>query len=233
MSQPERASHPLHCGHRSRLKQCMHKNGFHAFSDYEQIEMLLTYCIPRKDVKPIAKELIRIYKNLKGILNAPKHNLLKIDGIGTSTVDFFYMLKSVSIIYESQSLYKGPLLNGSSKLEKLYRARIGGIKHEVFEIGFLDKSYRLIEDSVNRVEEGYTDYVNIYPGKIARMALDANAKGVVLAHNHPGGKAYPGQDDIQATQTIKKALKTLEIELVDHLIITDDDCFSFRSEQML
>jgi len=220
-------------GHRSRLKQCLQKNGFCAFSEYEQIELLLTYCIPRKDVKPIAKELLFNFKNLKGILNAERHNLLKIDGIGSATVNFLHTLKEAAILHNCQPTYKGPILNGSSKLEKLYRARIGGLKHEVFEIGLLDKSYRLIEDSVDRVEEGYTDYVNIYPGKIARMALDANAKGVVLVHNHPGGTSEPSLEDIHITKTIQKALKTLDIELVDHLIITDNDCFSFRRDQLL
>jgi DNA repair protein RadC len=229
----EKRKRDFNTGHRSRLRQRLHKNGFQNFSDYEQVELLLTYCIPRKDVKPIAKELIRKYKNLKGVLNAEKHNLVKLEGIGPNTIDFLHMLRDASILYSSQSTDKGPILNGSSKLEKLYKTRIGGLKHEVFEIGLLDKSYRLIEDSIDRVEEGYTDYVNIYPGKIARMALDANAKGVVLVHNHPGGTTEPSVEDIQITKTMQKALKTLDIELVDHLIITENECFSFRREQLL
>ncbi len=220
-------------GHRERLRQRFTKTGFEGFADYEVVELLLTLCIPRKDVKPTAKALVQRFGSLKGILDAKPQDLEAMPGLGSVAPVALKVVKSITELYLQQEAEGQVVLNSTDKIERFWRSRLGSYKHEVFEIAYLDSAYRLMKDGVQRLEEGIVDRAQVYPRKVIEAALKRSASGVILAHNHPSGKAYPSIHDEKLTKVLQGIATVLSIQVVDHLIITEQDVFSFRRAGLL
>lgn len=220
-------------GANAHLKERFRKTAFKGFHPEEQVELLLTLCSPCKEVFHLARRLLHRFGNLRGILDAEPQELLQIHGISTHTITILQLLRESALLYLEQEITNGPLLNSTVKLESYFKARLAGLRREVFEVGLFNNAYLLMEGYIERMEEGSLDFVTVYPRKIVRFALDANAKGVVIAHNHPNGNPQPSAQDILLTQKIQQALETVEVNLVDHLIITAGEGYSFRREGLL
>ena len=118
-------------------------------------------------------------------------------------------------------------------LEEFWRSRIGALSYEVFEVAYLDAGYRLLRDGVERLEEGTTDRATIYPREVIEAALRRGAAAIVVAHNHPGGGVAPSAEDKLITRAIGLAAITVNLRVVDHLIVTADEVFSFREAGLL
>jgi len=223
-----------HCqGHRSRLRQRFQQSGFKGFNEHEIIELLLTLCIPRKDVKQPAKQLLDEFKSLHGILNASAEELSQIKGIGNVAPVALQIIREAASLYLFQSAEKGPLLNSSEKLELFWQARLKYLSFEVFEVAYLDSRYRLLSNGVERLQTGTINHTVVYPRKVLESALRRSAYAIVLAHNHPSGKAVPSNHDIKLTRVLLNATSFLNIEILDHLIIADKEIFSFRRNGLI
>lgn len=220
-------------GHRSRLRERFERTGIDGFAEYEVLELLLTLCIPRGDVKPQAKALLQRFGSLREVLNAPAKALQQVDGIGAVTAIGLRIVRESANLYLMQETQQEVLLNSTERLEAFWRSRIGHLKHEVFEVAFLNKAYRLLPRGVQRLEEGDVDRITIYPRKIMAAALEQGAAALVIAHNHPTGLLRPSHQDEKLTQLLSKAASSLGIELVDHLIVGADECYSFRRSNNL
>jgi len=220
-------------GHRSRLRKRFETAGIKGLADYEIVELLLTLCIPRKDVKQPAKALVEKFGNLRNILNTPHKEIASIPGIGSVAPTAFKIIRETAELYLLQSAENLPVLNNSDRLEKFWMSRLSHLTNEVFEIGCLDNRYRLIKNGVQRLEEGTIDYTIVYPRKVMEYALKSAASAIVLAHNHPSGAAKPSDHDIKLTQSLINAATTLNIEIVDHLIIAGKEIFSFRRNGLI
>ncbi len=219
----------LYLGHRARLKQRYATAGISAFAPYEVLEMLLMYFIPRKDTKPIAKKLLSKFGNIKNVLNAQKEDLLKIDGIGESVCLALSLIKDISneyILFEEFAKTKIEL-DGIDAIAKYLSSIIGPLKYEVVEALFLDSQYFLINKNY-RLAQGSLDKVNIDVSTIIKKALKLSAKYIVLAHNHPSGEVCASQCDEAFTNKLSSACKLLDLELLDHIIISSDSFYSFR-----
>lgn len=232
-AQQKTNANPSVQGHRSRLRQRFLQTGFDGFAEHEKIELILTLCIPRRDVKPAAKKLLQTFGTLRGILDAPPAALQAIEGIGSVAPVALKIIKATGIAYLQQEAELKPLLDGVDKLINFWRLRLGGLKHEVFEVGYLDKQYYLMKDGVERLEEGIVDRANVYPRKVMEAALRRQAPNIVLVHNHPTGVLQASDADIRLTQALVAAGKAVGVTVVEHLIITADDAFSFCSEDLL
>mgnify|MGYP001227855410 CR=1 FL=1 len=220
-------------GHRQRLRERFLKVGFAGFSDHEVVELLLTLCIPRCDVKPPAKALIQRFGSLKAILDAPLEDLREVSGLGAVAPVALRIIRDAASLYLQQSAEEQPLLNSTERLEAFWHSRLGGKRNEVFEVAYLDSGYHLLEDGVERLEEGIVDRTQVYPRKVMEAALRRGAAALVVAHNHPAGNARPSPQDKQLTQALIRAASALSIKLIDHLIITEEDHFSFRRAGLL
>ena len=220
-------------GHRERLRQRFIKTGFDGFANYEIVELLLTLCIPRKDVKATAKLLIEKYEDIKGILDASCEELSSIKGLGSVAPVALKIIKAAADLYLQQNAENQTVLNNTEKIERFWRSRLGSLKIEVFEIAYLDSAYRLMKNGIERLEEGIVDRTQVYPRKVIESALRHCASGLILAHNHPTGKAYPSQQDEKLTQILSTLAESLSIRIVDHLIITRNEIFSFRRAGLL
>lgn len=224
---------PHYHGHRQRLRERFLKSGLDGFADYEVIELLLTLAIPRSDVKQPAKVLIARFGNLRGILDAPIEELSAVSGIGSVTPVALQIIKAAATLYLQQSGEGLDSLADPARLAEFWRMRLGGLQIEVFEVAYLDSGYRLLRDGVDRLEEGTVDRATVYPRRVIEAALKRGAAAVVLAHNHPNANLTPSEHDKVLTRAIVLAAETVHIKVVDHLIVSAQDTFSFRKAGLL
>lgn len=220
-------------GHRARLRERFVRSGLESFAEYEVIELLLTLCIPRRDVKPLAKDLLAACGSLKGLLDTPLEDLRQMPGVGEVTPVALRIVKETMAYYLRQQAEQQPMLDSVDALIDLWRTRMGELREEVFEVAYLDQSYRLIKGGIERMEEGSPNRTAVYPRKVATRALQRSAVYVVIAHNHPGGQLEPSQQDIALTRQIRSACQAVGVQLLDHIIVTEDDALSFLDREML
>lgn len=224
---------PHYHGHRQRLRDRFLKAGFDGFSDHEVVELLLTLAVPRADVKQPAKALLARFGNLRGILDAPTEELRAVPGIGKVTPVALHIIRAAATLYLRQGSEGQDSLRDPERLEGFWRMRIGALPNEVFEVAYLDSSYRLLRDGVDRLEEGTVDRATVYPRRVVESALRRGAFAVVLAHNHPNGVVVPSQQDEVLTRAIVLAADSVGIRVIDHMIVSTDQVFSFREKGLL
>lgn len=224
---------PHYYGHRQRLRERFLKSGLAGFADYETVELLLTLAIPRSDVKQPAKALIARFGDLRGILDAPIEELRAVSGIGTVAPVALQIIKAAATLYLRQGVEGRDSLADPIRLTEFWRMRIGALPNEVFEVAYLDSGYCLLRDGVDRLEEGTTDRATIYPRRVVEAALKRGAAAVVLAHNHPNANLSPSEHDKVLTRAIVLAAETVNLKVVDHLIVSAEDTFSFRKAGLL
>jgi len=224
---------PHYHGHRQRLRARFVKSGLDGFADYEVVELLLTLAIPRSDVKQPAKALIARFGTLKGILDAPIEELQAVSGIGNVTPVALQIIKAAATLYLQQSSEGLDSFADPSRLSDFWRMRIGALQNEVLEVAYLDSGYRLLRDGVERLEEGTVDRATVYPRRVVETALKRGAAGLVLAHNHPNANLAPSEHDKVLTRAIVLAAETVQLKVLDHLIVSDQDTFSFRKAGLL
>jgi len=224
---------PTHAGHRARLRERFLKGGFEALADYEVLELLLTLCIPRRDVKPMAKVLLKQFGSLRGVLDASPEDLQKISGMGEVAPVALRIIRETATLYLRQLVEGRPMLDNNDKLADFWRARLGALRYEVFEVAYLDHHYRLIEDGVERLEEGTPTETVVYPRKVMEAALRKQASHIVVAHNHPTGDVTPSDHDKRLTIALQLAGQPLGIKLIDHLIIAAEKTYSFRKSKLI
>lgn len=219
-------------GHRERLRKKYIQGGYTAFHNYEILELLLTYAIPRKDTKLIAKELLEKFGNLETILNTNLKELTRVSGIGESAGAFLQLIGDVAKnLYKSEVEKEIVQLRDKDNLLKYIRSDIGFFSREAFKVIFLNNSNRIVGDEILFV--GTIDKSAIYPREILEKALNYKAKGVIFAHNHPSGNIRPSKQDIQLTEHMQEVLSLVDIKLLEHIIITSDGYFSFLEEGLI
>ena len=225
-------------GHRERIKEKFLKNGIDGFAEYEILELLLTYCIPRKDTKPIAKDLLNKFKTLDNVFKADFDKLSVIDGLGNNSIAFLKLIGDLpSIIYKDElknkKLIDRETLKISNKdiLLNYLRNKIGYEEIEKFYVIYLSSSNEVIEFEENSV--GTLDRSSVYPREIYKKIINLNAKSVILAHNHPSDNITPSKSDIELTNEIAKGLKNFGALLIEHIIITKNSYFSFLEEGLI
>lgn len=224
---------PHYHGHRQRLRERFLRAGLDGFADYEVVELLLTLAIPRSDVKQPAKALITRFGNLRGILDAPIEELRTVSGIGSVTPVALQIIKAAATLYLQQSGEGRDSLADPTRLAEFWRMRIGAQQNEVFQVAYLDSGYRLLRDGVETLEEGTVDRATVYPRRVIESALRRGAAAVVLAHNHPNANLTPSEHDKLLTRAIVLAAETVHLKVVDHLLVSAQDTFSFRKAGLL
>ena len=195
--------------------------------------MLLTLAIPRRDVKPLAKALIARFGSLRAIVDARSDDLLAIEGMTETSVFALKFLRSLIPIYLQPALTQSSLTDNPEILEQLWRARLGHENQEVFEIAHFDAGLRLLHDGIVTHSRGSQDHSAVFPGEVIKQALKMNTYAIAFAHNHPSGDPTPSDQDKLLTRQLVLAATTVNIKVIDHLIISRDRCLSFRKEGLL
>ncbi len=208
-------------GHRKRLREKFLNNGFAGFLDYEIIELLLTIGVPRKDCKPIAKVLITKYKTASGVINASDIDLVKTRGLGQSNIFGIKLARELGLLSGKNDLDSAR--TGFIDIEKaanLLMKEIGYEKKEIFKVICINTKGAVISDTVSI---GTLDMSIVEPREVFKIALDNNAAGIVIAHNHPSGDTAPSEDDIYTTRKLAESGKILGIDVLDHLIVSNSE----------
>ncbi len=214
-------------GHHKRLRERFIKSELNGFHDYEVLELLLTFVLSRRDTKPIAKDLLSKFKTLAGVFSAEKEELQEIKGVGERTAVYLKLLNdTLGYVFEERARNDEIQFTKTLQLFEYFKATIGNIKNEVMRVIYLDSRNRLIH--AENLSEGTVAEAVAFPRKIVEGALRYHAVSVIIAHNHPGGLAEPSDNDDKITEQIKNALQTVGISLQDHLIIVEDEYFSYR-----
>ena len=230
MSEKEN-SEPHYAGHRARLRERFVKSGASSLPDYELIELLLFGAMPRRDVKPIAKELLKKFGSLGGVLDADIKALADVKGMGEVAAINLKTVRETAVRMLGQEIMNKPVLGNWQALVDYCRTAMGGNKKEQFRILFLNKKNALIADELQ--QDGTIDHTPVYPREVIKRALDLGASALILVHNHPSGDTKPSKADIDMTMEIQDAGLKLGIELHDHIIVSSVGHTSFKNEGLL
>ena len=209
-------------GHRARLRERFLKNGLDSFPPYEAVELMLSFLMPRKDMKPLAKMLMERFHGVSALLDAELPELVNC-GLSLRAAVFVRFLRSMITLYHAEKVADRPLLENSEAVIAFLQTKLGGGKKETLHVFYLDSGRRLIGTSE---WAGTVNRAFIPPREIAERALLLRASGVLLAHNHPSGDCRPSAADTRFTQAVFSALSLFDIKLLDHIIITRDKYFS-------
>lgn len=222
---------PHYVGHRRRHKDKFLKNLPNVFSDYELLELMLFQSIPRKDVKPLSKELLQKFGNFNNLINVTKETLMEIPGTNENVFMNFQIIKEIlNRILASQVIEQNVISSWGALLEYL-KFNMSNLRLEQFRVLFLNKKNVLIADEI--MATGTIDQTPVYPREIIKRVLAHEAGAIILVHNHPGGSAKPSNTDIDLTTQIVNACKTVNVNVHDHVIIGKGEYYSFKTNMLL
>jgi len=213
-------------GHRERLRERFSTSGLDGFHEYEIIELLLSYVIPRVDVKPIAKRLMKQFETLAGVFDAHQRELQQVHGMGEKSARFLALIRQVEERYLASSLPHKSVFNQPDKVKAHLRLLLQGRGMECFGAIFTDQQHRHISTEI--LFEGTVDRAAVYPRNLIKRALILDAKGMIVFHNHPGGTTQASAADISLTQRLQLACEPLDIKVLDHFLVAGAEVLSFR-----
>lgn len=217
--------------HRQRLKKKYTVSGVYALHDYEVLELLLSFSIPRKDIKPLAKNLLKNFGSLKGVMDAGIRDLERINGVGKHTAVLIRLVKDMGALYLKEKVKEKPQITCTRELMDYCKTSMGGLKDEHFSVIYLDAQNRIT--GIETIQEGIVNQAVVYPRKVLENALEQKASAIILVHNHPSGHVKPSDADIRLTKTIQDTARILDILVHDHIIVGENRFFSFREEGLM
>lgn len=224
------ADTPHYHGHRQRLKERLAQDATQ-LPDYELLELLLAYVIPRRDTKPMAKELIARFETLGGVLLARPGELSDIKGLGPSAENFFTLFKEIRARVAEAPVRNRETLSHPSKAAHMAMSRLGHLSTEEFWVVLVDTKNRLI--GWERISTGTVNETAVYPRELIAKALQRKAASCIMVHNHPGGDPRPSRLDDELTERMQRACNEVGVRLLDHIIVTDDDYYSYQMQGQL
>ncbi len=221
---------PQHSGHRARLRQRLEKEPL-SVADYELLELLLGYGLPRKDTKPLAKELLARFTSLRGALDARPDELLDVPGFGPGLLCLWRTLRETLARYTESPVRRREVAADPESVARMAQVRLAGSTEEEVWIALLTQANTLI--AWERLRQGSVAHVPIVPRDVFAIALQRKASGIILVHNHPGGSAEPSQPDLTLTGILRQQALPLGLRLLDHIIITDAECYSILQNRII
>jgi len=218
-------------GHRKRLRERFIKSGLKGFHDYEIIELLLTLGTPRKDCKPQAKEAIKRFKNLRGVLEASIEELQQIDGIGPHSAFGIKLVQAVAREFLKEKIIDKPIYKSAKEVFDYLYHSMRDLKKEVFKVIYLNSQNQIIE--TEDLFEGTPDKSFILPREVMERAIKHHAVSLIFVHNHPSGNPEPSTSDKELTRDLLYAASIMQIKVLDHIIIGENRYFSFTDEGLI
>jgi DNA repair protein RadC len=222
---------PHYHGHRERLRARFLKGGSDALADYELLELVLFRAIQRRDLKPLAKNLIKQFGSFAEAVSAPIERLKSIKGLGDAAITELKIVEAAAHQLARGQVQNRPVLSSWSNVLDYCRTAMAFADKEQLRVLFLDKRNRLIADELQ--QEGTVDHTPVYPREVVKRALELSATAIILVHNHPGGDPTPSRADIEMTRVIVEVARPLGIEVHDHIIVGKEGHASLKGLKLI
>jgi len=217
--------------HRKRLRDRFLSGGADAMPDYELLELILFRAIPRRDVKPLAHDLLQRFGDFNRVISAPIEQLLRVNSVGEAVVQELKIVEAATHRLARSRVMQRPVMSGWDQVVDYCHTTMAHRETEQFRVLFLDRKNVLIADEEQA--KGTVDHVPVYPREVVKRALELNASALILVHNHPSGDPTPSDADISMTNQIDDAARALGLTVHDHLIVGKDCELSFRAQGYL
>ncbi len=211
-------------GHRKRLRERFLSAGLEAFHDHEVLELILTYAIPKKDVKPIAKALLSHFHSFHAVLEAPRELLEKVPGVGLQASILLSCLLKIFERYQQDKQKSKKYISSPEEAWEYIRPVIDK-SYESFWLIALDSQNKII--ACEMIQKGTVNRTPLVPRMVVEASIKHKASGIIIAHNHPSGNPKPSKADHEITSILKKILEAIDIKLLDHIIVGENSYFSF------
>ena len=228
MNSKENNKSKIHAGHRQRLKDKVRQNGLNVLSDHEVLELLLTYSIPLKDTNELAHNLINNFGDVTKVVDADYNELKKQKGVGEETALFLSVLSS---FYEKYKMTKNftdnEILDNTQKCVNYFRKNNEIKDYEKMYVICLSKLCKVVKTFVYEGQDDTEVSVNIRA--LMDKVVGNNVAGIVIFHTHPHGSVEPSLEDVYTTQKIYNTLRSMDLILIDHIILNETEHFSFGS----
>lgn len=218
-------------GHRARLRARYRVSGETALQDYELLELLLTFAIPRRDTKLLAKKLLERFGTLARIFEADPASLEEIEGVGPQAAALVSLIRPLATRFLTAAPGPKTLLRSTGEAAAYFQAKLKGLPEEEVHVAFVNAKNGVT--ATECLQRGTVDQSVVYVRKVIERALAHKASGFLLAHNHPSGDPTPSDHDREPTQAVRAAAATVGIRFLDHLIIGDGAPFSFKASGLL
>lgn len=221
----------IHAGHRQRLFDRYANGGVDSFSDVELLELLLTYAIPRKDTNPIAHRLLDTFGSLSAVFEAPQLSLQKVEGMTQRSATMLRLLPQSWKRYDLSRQSETKVFRTTEECGDYLVPFFRGLREERVRILCLDAKCKLLD--CRELSQGSVNSAAMPIRRIVETALAVNATSVMIAHNHPSGIALPSTEDVEATHRLKEALANVDVILIDHIVVSDNDYVSMLDSQYI
>lgn len=221
----------VHSGHRSRMRERFRASSLAAMQEHEQLELLLFYAIPRCNTNETAHRLLSTFGSISAIIDAPVEEIERVPGVGAGAGTFFRLLHELLPIYAQKRSREKTVINRPLDAARLLMDMYTYMEAEALTLILLNQKRQVIYAGMvntNRFDMVWTDI-----RKIAHTALNYDARGVILGHNHPSLQVDPSPNDIQATISAAESLSVIGIDLLDHIIVSHNDFYSFAEHENL
>lgn len=218
----------MHENHRDRLRDRFIAEGMDSFEPHQALELLLFYAIPRRDTNELAHQLIGHFGSVAGVFDAHSAELAAVDGMGRNSAVLLSMMKPLWRLYRQESSRHGLSMDNFRTACSYAIDLFAGRTNEAFYILCLDPSCRLIREVM--LHEGTVNEVSVHPRTVVETAIRNNSSQVIFVHNHPKGLLEPSANDIAYTRRLTVALSTIGINIIDHIIVSGEDTYSFARE---
>jgi DNA repair protein RadC len=218
-------------GHRARMRARLLSAGPDALADHEMLEMILFLALPRRDTKPIARALMTRFGSFAAAIAAPLQDLRGTEGLGESGVAALKAVQAAALRLVRAEVMNQPVLDNWDRLMDYLNAVLARERVEQFRVLFLDNRNRLVADEAQA--RGTVNHTPVYPREVVKRALELQATGLILVHNHPSGDPTPSSADLQMTQEVKRAAEALSLLLQDHVVVGNGRWLSFREAGLL
>ncbi|WP_133545996.1 RadC family protein [Mesocricetibacter intestinalis] len=212
---------------REKLLRC----GAAMLQDHELLAIFLRTGIKNCPVTELSKAVLAHFGSLRALISADQQQFCQFKGIGITQFVQLQACTEMTKRYLLQQLQTAPEFTGVETTGLYLQTALENREREIFMVLFLDNQHRLIKQE--EMFQGTINCAEVYPREIIKTALYCNAAALILAHNHPSGKAEPSASDRNMTEKIQKAAELMEIRLLDHFVIGKGCYFSFSANGWL
>lgn len=209
-----------------RPRERLRDHGVEALTDAELIALLLRNGVRGKDAIGLARDLVVRFGGLRGMAAANWNNLRKVKGLGPAKIASLLAASEITRRQLKEELIGTNAVRDPQTVLAYLTSSLRDKKKEIFKVLFLNKANIVL--AAKDLFQGTVDETVVHPREIIQAALDLHATGIILVHNHPSGRIEPSTEDIQMTQKIKLACEAVSVKVVDHIIVGDNQFFSFR-----